>query len=296
MSTSQIPAKVLPSHPSEEHLRKEAKRLARDEDIQLAAAQQRLAHQYGYANWSELIGIVQRMSSSSGGNGGGDDMQSSASPPPANASADDLLPALPLRELVAFPHVSFPVFVGRHTSKGAVDESEQRKVSIVMVTQIDPREGEASSAKLYDVGVLGAITQVKRLADGTLRTIIEGKKRVRVSGFTTAEGRSRARAEELVEPAFDPARTNLLNLVISAFLRRREKVVGEFIEAGMQSQAGFVPGSFSITATTADGASVISDRIASELSLTVRQKQWLLEILDPAIRLEKLLAYLTAGG
>ncbi len=283
-------------HPSEEHLRKEAKRLARDVGIQLAAAQRQLAHEYGYANWAALIAVVQRMSASSGSSGDSDDSQSAASAPPAPDYAADLLPVLPLRGLVAFPHVSFPIFVGRRTSINAVEEAERLKLPILIVAQKDPSEEKASNANLYDVGVLSTLAQLMRLPDGTMRTIIEGKRRVRVSDFTTIEGRSRARARELVERTVEHATIeSLLNLVISSFLKRRGYEVDQLNEEGAQTRARLVQNvSFSIPATIADGASVISDRIASEISISLEQKQALLETLDPAVRLEKLLGHLTA--
>ena len=83
MTTSQGPRKRLPENPSEENLRKQAKRLAAQEDLQLAAAQRRLAIEYGYKNWAELMRAV----------------------------SSRFVPLVPLRELVAFPHEVYPVFI-----------------------------------------------------------------------------------------------------------------------------------------------------------------------------------------
>ena len=85
MTTSQGPRKRLPENPSEENLRKQAKRLAAQEDLQLAAAQRRLAIEYGYKNWAELMRAV----------------------------SSRFVPLVPLRELVAFPHEVYPIFIGR---------------------------------------------------------------------------------------------------------------------------------------------------------------------------------------
>jgi hypothetical protein len=95
MATTPISSKSLPNRPSEEYLRKEAKRLARGGAIQLAAAQHRLARQYGYPNWADLINAVQAMASPSGG---GSDADRSRAPgsPPARDSAITMCPLLPL--------------------------------------------------------------------------------------------------------------------------------------------------------------------------------------------------------
>src|SRR5260370_40415088 len=93
MTTPQGPRKRLPNNPSEENLRKQAKQLAKEEGLQLAAAQRRLAIEYGYRNWAELIRAV----------------------------ASQFVPVIPLRGLVAFPHEEYPIYVGRQKSVTAID-------------------------------------------------------------------------------------------------------------------------------------------------------------------------------
>jgi hypothetical protein len=93
MTTSEGPRKRLPNNPSEENLRKQAKRLAAQEDLQLAAAQRRLAIEYGYKNWAELMRAV----------------------------ASRFIPMVPLRGLIAFPHEVYPIFIGRPQSIRAIE-------------------------------------------------------------------------------------------------------------------------------------------------------------------------------
>lgn len=284
MSTSQVPAKVLPAHPSEEHLRKEAKRLSRDEGIQLAAAQRQLAHDYGYKNWAALIAMVQGMPAS-GGSNGDDDPSQPAAPPPAQDSGGNLrLPLIALRELVAFPHVSYPIFVGRSKSIAAVSSAEQRRIPLVMVTQKDGHEEDLSKAEIYELGVIGSITRLLRLPDGTIKMMVEAKRRVCVSGVTLQDGFFSAEAKEIEETVVSSERiVDLLKDVISALTDKRLKIADELNNE-------ILP----VSATTDDGAAVISDRIASELRMDLESKQELLETLDPAVRLEKLLAHLRA--
>jgi ATP-dependent Lon protease len=140
---------------------------------------------------------------------------------------------------------------------------------------------------MYEVGVIGAVVQVLRLPDGTLKTVIEGRRRARVSRFIFDQDYSTAEAAEIEEPAVSGAALeNLIKSVISAFVSKRVSAVAKALS----------PEAFSISATTADSASVIADRIASELQMDIGLKQALLELLDPAERLEKLLAYLNASS
>ena len=98
MTTSHGPRKRLPNNPSEENLRKQAKQLAKDEGLQLAAAQRRLAIEYGYRNWAELMRAV----------------------------ASRFVPLVPLRELIAFPHEVYPIFIGRRKSIRAIEAAKIR--------------------------------------------------------------------------------------------------------------------------------------------------------------------------
>ena len=106
MSPTHRSPKSLPPNPSEEYLRKEAKRLSRNGAMLLSAAQLQLAHDYGYRNWAELMTDVQ--TKASGGGAGGDDPSQPGGSTPTRESEAKVLPLLPLRGLVAFPHVSYP--------------------------------------------------------------------------------------------------------------------------------------------------------------------------------------------
>src|SRR5690242_420599 len=282
MSATPTPSRSLPPHPSEEFLRKEAKRLARDGAMQLAAAQRQLAHEYGYRNWTELMTAVEAMASA-GGSGGGDPVSSqSPTPPPVNESAPNEFPLLPLRGLVAFPHVSYPVFVGRPASIKAVLHAQERNIPIVMAAQRDAVLSDVSASGMYDVGVVCALVQMVRLPDGTLKAVIEGKRRARISRFIFDQDYSKAEAREIEEATVSgAAMETLIKTAISAFVSKRLDSSDE-------------PGAWSVSATTADQASVIADRIASKLRMEIAVKQALLELVDPAERLEKLLAFLNA--
>src|ERR1700731_2140387 len=149
MTTSEGPRKRLPNNPSEENLRKQAKRLATQEDLQLAAAQRRLAIEYGYRNWAELMRAV----------------------------ASRFIPLVPLRGLVAFPHEVYPIFIGRRRSLKAVEAAEAPKSQIslaanspiLLVAQREAAVATPSPADMYEVGTLGVIAERHRLPDGTAK-------------------------------------------------------------------------------------------------------------------------------
>jgi ATP-dependent Lon protease len=283
MATIQNSPRSLPQKPSQEYLRKQAKRLARNDAMRLAAAQRRLAHDYGYRNWAALMTAVQMMSAASGSGAAGPSQPSGL--PPTRAASGNVFPFLPLRGLIAFPHVSYPIFVGRATSIKAVQHAQDRQVPIILVAQRDPITAYPSSSEMYEVGTLARVTLAMRLPDGTIKTVIETKGRARVSRFVFDEEFTKAEAEEIVEPAVsDPRLESLVPLVISALISKRAKTFGE----GQ-------PEAWSVSATTTDGASMLADRIASELQMDLAWKQALLELLNPADRLEKLLAYLNAS-
>lgn len=287
MSATPTATRPLPRHPSEEFLRKEAKRLSRDDAMQLAAAQRQLAHDYGYRNCAELMAAVETMASAGGSGSGDPDPSQPPAPPPISHSAPNEFPLLPLRGLVAFPHVSYPVFVGRPASIKAVLHAHERQGPLVMAAQKDQQISNVSAPDMYDVGVICALVQMVRLPDGTLKAVVEGKSRARICRYVFDQDYSKAEATEIGEPAVaGPSIQNLVKSVISAFVSKRVSAVAQALK----------PEDFSVAATTSDDASVIADRIASELQMDLAMKQALLELLDPAQRLEKLLAYLNASS
>ena len=283
MSATQTSPRSLPPNPSAEYLRKEAKRLARDNAMQLTAAQSRLAHEYGYRNWAELMTAVASMSLE--GSGGANPSRPPGSPP-ISQSGENVFPLLPLRGLVTFPHVSYPIFVGRAKSICAVEHALERKLPIILAAQKDAANADPLSSDMYQVGVLAKVIQSVRLPDGTIKTIVETTTRARINRFLFDEDFSKAEALEIEEPVIsDPRIDSLVPSVISSLVRRRAKIFGEENPEG-----------WAVAATTADGASTLADRIASELVMDLAWKQALLELLNPAERLEKLLVYLNASS
>jgi ATP-dependent Lon protease len=170
MTTSHGPRKRLPQNPSEENLRKQAKQLAKKEGLQLAAAQRRLAIEYGYGNWAELMRAV----------------------------ASRFIPVLPLRELVAFPHEVYPIFVGRQMSLSAINAVAAGS-RILLVAQRDAKVTAPSPADMYEVGTLAVIVERDRLSDDTAKIIVEGRRRARVIRFVFDQQFYKAEVEKLAD-------------------------------------------------------------------------------------------------
>jgi ATP-dependent Lon protease len=253
MSTPQGPRKRLPENPSEENLRKQAKRLAKDEGLQLAAAQRQLAIEYGYQNWAELMEAV----------------------------VDRFVPFLPLRGLIAFPHEVYPIYIGRGRSIKAIEAAEKAKSPILLLAQKDALIGAPSAADMYAVGTLGELAEVVRLPDGTIKTMIEGKKRVRVSRLVFDKEFFKAEVEALEEPTASSVDLELLILRVLSAFNTRAQSDSNLSQTMAQVLALGEP-------------SVLPDKLVGHLKMPIADKQVLLETINPMERLEKILGYLSA--
>src|SRR3954463_8919420 len=97
------------------------------------------------------------------------------------------LPLLPLRDLIIFPHMMMPLFVGREKSINALEEAMSKQTDIVLAAQKDAKTNNPEPGDIYDVGTVGTIIQLLRLPDGTVKVLVEGKRRVRIEKFIPNE-------------------------------------------------------------------------------------------------------------
>src|ERR1700722_8037228 len=93
-------------------------------------------------------------------------------------------PVLPLRDIVVFPHMIVPLFVGREKSVRALESAMQLGKQIVLVTQRSPQQDDPTPGDLFDIGTLGVVLQLLKLPDGTVKVLVEGQRRVRISSYT----------------------------------------------------------------------------------------------------------------
>jgi len=184
-------------------------------------------------------------------------------------------PVLPLRDIVVFPHMIVPLFVGREKSVRALEEVMQDDKQILLSSQIDPGVDEPTSEGIYRVGVLANVLQLLKLPDGTVKVLVEGKTRVKITEFLENEAYFVANAEALSENSGDG--TAVVALVRAA--------AGEF-ERYAKIKKNIPEEALSAVAETTEPAK-LADLVAGHLGVEVEQKQELLETLSVEERLEK---------
>ncbi|WP_299791703.1 endopeptidase La [uncultured Marivita sp.] len=190
---------------------------------------------------------------------------------PLNAS----YPVLPLRDIVVFPHMIVPLFVGRDKSVRALEEVMADDKQILLASQMDPAEDDPQTDGIYRTGVLANVLQLLKLPDGTVKVLVEGQSRVRITEYLENENFFEARAEYLTEMPGDPA-------AIAALIR----TVGEEFERYAKVKKN-IPDEALGAVSDADAPAKLADLVAGHLGIEVDQKQELLETLSVSERLEK---------
>src|SRR5215216_7680664 len=113
------------------------------------------------------------------------------------------LPILPLRDIVVFPHRIVPLFVGREKSVAALEAAMAADKELFLVAQLDPGEDDPDRDALYDLGVVATAMQLLKLPDGTVRVLVEGRRRAKLVDLVPQEGYSAAEIEEIDEETAD---------------------------------------------------------------------------------------------
>src|SRR5829696_4180345 len=107
------------------------------------------------------------------------------------------IPLLPLRDIIVFPHMVVPLFVGREKSINALEDAMAADKEILLSAQKKAKTNEPTPEDIFAVGTLGTIIQLLRLPDGTVKVLVEGKRRAKIRKFTQTEGYFQVEAEEL---------------------------------------------------------------------------------------------------
>ncbi|GAA6164987.1 endopeptidase La [Pelagimonas sp. KU-00592-HH] len=184
-------------------------------------------------------------------------------------------PVLPLRDIVVFPHMIVPLFVGRDKSVRALEEVMQDDKQILLSSQIDPAEDDPQADGIYRAGVLANVLQLLKLPDGTVKVLVEGVSRVEITQFIENESFFEAEAEYLTEMPGDAATIEALLRTVADEFERYAKVKKNIPEEAL-----------SAVAETLEPAK-LADLVAGHLGVEVDQKQELLETLSVSERLEK---------
>jgi ATP-dependent Lon protease len=184
-------------------------------------------------------------------------------------------PVLPLRDIVVFPHMIVPLFVGRERSVRALEEVMADDKQILLSSQIDPAEDDPETDGIYRTGVLANVLQLLKLPDGTVKVLVEGQTRVKIVEFLENEDFFEARAEYLSELPGDVTATEALLRTVANEFERYAKVRKNIPEEALAAVG------------EADDPAKLADLVAGHLGIEVDQKQDLLETLPISERLEK---------
>ena len=195
---------------------------------------------------------------------------------PLNAS----YPVLPLRDIVVFPHMIVPLFVGREKSVRALEEVMQDDKQILLSSQIDPAEDDPEASGIYGAGVLANVLQLLKLPDGTVKVLVEGVARVRITEYLDNPDFFEARAEYLTEMPGDAATIEALLRTVGDEFTRYAKVKKNVPEEALSA------------VSEADDPARLADLVAGHLGIEVGQKQDLLETLSVSERLEKVYGFM----
>ena len=187
------------------------------------------------------------------------------------------LPVLPLRDVVVFPNMVIPLFVGREKSIKALDIAMDLDKRILLVAQKSPETDDPGAADLYEVGTLAQVLQLLKLPDGTIKVLVEGVSRVRVKQVREFDGALAGRAD-LLESAEqrDPRE-------VEAIVRSLMGLFEQYIKTNRK-----LPPELMQTLSGIDEPNRLADTISAHLSVRLAEKQRLLEAVDVAQRLELL--------
>jgi len=190
----------------------------------------------------------------------------------------DALPVLPLRDVVVYPHMVIPLFVGRDKSMRALERAMEGERQILLVAQKSPDIDDPEISDLHQVGTLAGVLQLLKLPDGTVKVLVEGQSRVAIEDFQDSDGMLMARSR-LIEPAYN-AKERELDVVSRTLISLFEQLV---------KQSRKLPPEVLASLSGIDDPSRVADSIAAHLSVRMADKQKVLETADVGKRLELLI-------
>ncbi|MDX1422985.1 MAG: LON peptidase substrate-binding domain-containing protein, partial [Kiloniellales bacterium] len=192
----------------------------------------------------------------------------------------NLFPVLPLRDIVVFPHMIVPLFVGRDKSVRALEDVMKDDKQILLVTQKNAGQDDPSPADIYTVGTVGTVLQLLKLPDGTVKVLVEGGERARIVKFADNPDFFQAYAEVLPEKVGDDRELDALaRTVVTQF--------EQYIKLNKK-----IPPEVLVSINQIDDPSKLADTVASHLSLKIVEKQELLECETVSERLEKVYGFM----
>ena len=192
------------------------------------------------------------------------------------------MPLLPLRDIVVFPHMVVPLFVGRQRSIKALEEATQKQGPIFLSSQKDAKTNEPAEDDIYKIGTLGTVVQMLKLPDGTVKVLIEGKKRAQIARFVNHPDFFMVEvdeANEVVERNTEiEALTREVHTTFENYVKLKKKIPPEMV----------------MSVSSIDDPGRLADTIVAHLGIKIEERQNLLETFNAAERLEKVLAHMRA--
>src|SRR5947207_3357117 len=186
------------------------------------------------------------------------------------------VPLLPLRDIIVFPHMVVPLFVGREKSIAALEEAMAHEKDILLAAQKKAKTNEPAPDDIFEIGTLGTILQLLRLPDGTVKVLVEGKKRARIRKYATHDKFFLVEAEEVDE-------VSERNVEVEALVRSVHATFEAYVKLNKR-----IPPEMLMSVATIDDPARLADTIVAHLSLKLNDKQAILEEQAAAKRLEKL--------
>ncbi|MEQ1809505.1 MAG: endopeptidase La, partial [Terricaulis sp.] len=186
-------------------------------------------------------------------------------------------PVLPLRDIVVYPKMAAPLFVGREKSVRALDEVMRKDKQILLAAQMDASEDEPTADRIFTVGTVATVVQLLKLPDGTVRVLVEGAYRAKITNFHENDSYFEAEAEELPDENADTAEARAVARAVvdqwDNYTKLSRKTQPEVTQAVSQIAE----------------PSRLADSVAGHLSIKIPDKQALLELADVPQRLERIL-------
>jgi ATP-dependent Lon protease len=190
------------------------------------------------------------------------------------------VPLLPLRDIIVFPHMVVPLFVGRQKSIRALEEAMNKQKFVLLAAQKDAKTNEPAEADIYDVGTLGTVVQLLRLPDGTVKVLVEGKKRARIVRYVPNADFFLVDVDEIEEEC------EVTNEV-EALVRSVNSTFENYVKLNKK-----IPPEAIMSVASIGEPARLADTIVAHVSIKLEDKEALLETADPAARLEKVLGFM----
>ncbi len=200
--------------------------------------------------------------------------------PETPAGRRSLLPLLPLRDLVIFPNMVVPLFVGRERSIAALEEAMSKDKLIMLAAQMDARTNDPEEDDVYRIGTIGKIVQLLRLPDQTVKVLVEGRQRAKIHEFLPSFEYFLVYAEEIQED-------DETDIETEAMIRSVHSAFDNYVKLNKR-----VPQDIAQAITSIESPGRLADALVAHLNLKLEAKQELLELLDPVLRLEKIFSHI----